>query len=183
MLFPPALRQLIQQLERLPGIGARTAQRLALYLIRRPDEEVRRLAESLVQARERTRLCQRCFFLSEGERCEICNDPSREADVICVVADPRDVVALERLEQYRGLYHVLHGLISPAEGVQPEDLKIARANRARACRAAPRGDSGDPCKCGRRCNRAVSRASDQATGSARHAHRLWDARRWRIGLR
>jgi recombination protein RecR len=124
MLFPPALRQLIQQLERLPGIGARSAQRLALYLLRRPDEEVRRLAESLVQARERTRLCQRCFFLSEGERCEICNDPSREADVICVVADPRDAVALERLEQYRGLYHVLHGLISPAEGVQPEDLKL-----------------------------------------------------------
>jgi recombination protein RecR len=124
MLFPPALRQLMQQLERLPGVGARSAQRLALYLMRRPEEEVRRLAESLVQARERTHLCQRCFFLSEGDLCELCTDPSREADIICVVADPRDVVALERLEQYRGLYHVLHGLISPAEGVQPEDLKL-----------------------------------------------------------
>jgi len=124
MLFPPALRQLMQQLERLPGIGTRSAQRLALYLIRRPEEEVLRLAESLMQARQSTRLCQRCFFLSEGELCEICRDPSRETDTICVVADPRDVIALERLEQYRGLYHVLHGLISPAEGIQPEDLKL-----------------------------------------------------------
>ena len=124
MQFPPTLRQLIQQLERLPGIGARSAQRLALYLLRRPEEEVARLAESMVQARARTRLCPQCFFLSEGDRCELCNDPSREADVLCVVADPRDVVALERLEQYRGVYHVLHGLISPAEGVQPEDLKM-----------------------------------------------------------
>lgn len=114
----------MQQLERLPGIGTRSAQRLALYLIRRPEEEVLRLAESLVQARQSTRLCQRCFFLSEGELCEICRDPSRETDTICVVADPRDVIALERLEQYRGLYHVLHGLISPAEGVQPEDIKL-----------------------------------------------------------
>lgn len=124
MLFPPALRQLMQQLERLPGVGARSAQRLALYLIRRPEEETRRLAESLILARERTRPCQRCFFLSEAELCELCSDPSRESEVICVVADPRDVVALERLEQYRGLYHVLHGLISPAEGVQPEDLRL-----------------------------------------------------------
>ncbi|MFN4032612.1 MAG: recombination mediator RecR [Fimbriimonadales bacterium] len=124
MLFPPALRQLMQQLERLPGVGARSAQRLALHLIRRPEEEVARLAESLVQARERTCLCQRCFFLSESKLCELCRDPSRETDTLCVVADPRDVVALERLEQYRGLYHVLHGLISPAEGVQPEDLKL-----------------------------------------------------------
>ncbi|MDW8106589.1 MAG: recombination mediator RecR [Armatimonadota bacterium] len=124
MLFPPTLRQLMQQLERLPGIGTRSAQRLALYLLRRPEEEVVRLAESLVQAHQRTRLCQRCFFLSEDALCEVCLDPSREADTICVVADPRDVVALERLEQYRGLYHVLHGLISPVEGVQPEDLKI-----------------------------------------------------------
>ncbi|MCS6923335.1 MAG: recombination mediator RecR [Fimbriimonadales bacterium] len=124
MLFPPALRQLMQQLERLPGVGARSAQRLALYLIRRPEEEVARLAESLLLARQRTRLCQRCYFLSEDELCELCRDPARETDTICVVADPRDVVALERLEQYRGLYHVLHGLISPAEGVQPEDLKV-----------------------------------------------------------
>lgn len=124
MLFPRALRQLMQQLERLPGVGARSAQRLALYLIRRPEEEVMRLAESLIHARQNTRLCQRCFFLSEGDLCELCRDPARETDALCVVADPRDVVALERLEQYRGLYHVLHGLISPAEGVQPEDLRL-----------------------------------------------------------
>lgn len=83
-----------------------------------------RLAESLIHARQNTRLCQRCFFLSEGDLCELCRDPARETDALCVVADPRDVVALERLEQYRGLYHVLHGLISPAEGVQPEDLRL-----------------------------------------------------------
>ncbi len=124
MLFPPSLRQLITQLERLPSIGPRSAQRLALYLLRRPEEEVAQLAHALIEARQRIRLCARCFFLSEQELCEICQDPHRDATQICVVADPRDVVSLERLEQYHGLYHVLHGLISPAEGVQPEDLKI-----------------------------------------------------------
>lgn len=124
MLFPPSLRQLITQLERLPSIGPRSAQRLALYLLRRPQEEVAQLAHALMEARQRIRLCARCFFLSEQELCEICQDPHRDATQVCVVADPRDVVSLERLEQYHGLYHVLHGLISPAEGVQPEDLKI-----------------------------------------------------------
>ncbi|GBC93022.1 Recombination protein RecR [bacterium HR15] len=123
-LFPPSLRQLIALLERLPGIGPRSAQRLALYLIRRPTDEVEQLASALIQARHQVRLCERCFFLSEQTLCEICQDPSRDANLLCVVADARDVVSLERLEQYRGLYHVLHGLISPAEGIQPEDLKI-----------------------------------------------------------
>jgi len=123
-LFPPSLRQLITLLERLPGIGPRSAQRLALYLLRRPADEVEQLATALLEARHRVRLCERCFFLSEQALCEICQDPTRDTSLLCVVADPRDVVSLERLEQYRGLYHVLHGLISPAEGIQPEDLKI-----------------------------------------------------------
>ncbi|MER3403412.1 MAG: recombination protein RecR [Armatimonadota bacterium] len=124
MVFPPSLRQLIAQLERLPSIGPRSAQRLALYLLRRPEQEVERLADALLNARRAIRLCEQCFFFSEQARCEVCQDPTRGPQQICVVADPRDVVSLERLEQYRGLYHVLHGLISPADGVQPEDLKI-----------------------------------------------------------
>lgn len=124
MVFPPSLRQLIAQLERLPSIGPRSAQRLALYLIRRPVAEVEMLADALCNARHNVRLCEQCFFLSEQNLCEICQDPTRDPQQICVVADPRDVVSLERLDQYRGLYHVLHGLISPADGVQPEDLKI-----------------------------------------------------------
>ncbi len=124
MVFPPSLRQLIAQLERLPTIGPRSAQRLALYLLRRPEEEVERLAEALLNARRATRLCEQCFFLSEQPLCEICQDPVRDRSTLCVVAEPRDVVSLERLDQYRGLYHVLQGLISPADGVQPEDLKI-----------------------------------------------------------
>ena len=123
-LFPPSLRQLITLLERLPGIGPRSAQRLPLYLLRLPTDEVEQLATALLEARHRVRLCERCFFLSEQALCEICQDPTRDSSLLCVVADPRDVVSLERLEQYRGLYHVLHGLISPAEGIQPEDLKI-----------------------------------------------------------
>ncbi len=124
MLFPPSLRQLIAQLERLPSIGPRSAQRLALYLLRRPEEEVALLANAILEARTRVRLCARCFFLSEQELCEICQDPQRDQSLLCIVADPRDVVSIERLGQYQGLYHVLHGLISPAEGVQPEDLKV-----------------------------------------------------------
>lgn len=124
MLYSRPLAALIAQLERLPGIGPKSAQRLAFHLLRQPDEAVEQLAEVLVNAKRTTRLCETCQSFSSTELCEICSDPRRDAALICVVADPKDVAAFERLNEFRGTYHVLHGQLSPMDGVGPDQLKL-----------------------------------------------------------
>jgi recombination protein RecR len=124
VIFSKALAAIVAEFEKLPGIGPKSAQRLALHFLRRPEEEVRRFAETLVEARSKIRFCRQCQAFSESDLCMICADPSRNPAQICVVADVRDVSALERLNEYKGLYHVLHGLLSPMDGVGPGDLKI-----------------------------------------------------------
>lgn len=124
MLFARPLAELIAQLEKLPGVGPKSAQRLAFHILRTPADDVRRLSESLIKARESLRLCEICQNVSEGQTCEICSDPRRDVYVICVVAEPRDIAAMERIHEYKGRYHVLHGLLSPMDGVGPEQLKV-----------------------------------------------------------
>ena len=115
--------RLIDEFAKLPGIGSKTASRLAYYLLRASREDATALAEAILQVKERIRLCSRCFNTTETDPCPICADPSRES-AICVVEEPLDVVALERTGQFRGRYHVLHGAVSPVEGIGPEQLKI-----------------------------------------------------------
>ncbi len=122
--FTRPLARLIDQFEQLPGIGPRTAQRLALHLLRQPEEKIRNFASALLEARTQVGQCQTCFHLSAEKECEICRNNAREKDLICVVADSRDLLALERTREYKGLYHVLGGLISPMDGVSPEMLHI-----------------------------------------------------------
>ncbi len=124
MLFAKPLAHLIAELEKLPGIGPKSAQRLAFHVLRLPVDDVRRLSESLSEAREKLRFCEVCQNVSEAEVCEICSDPRRDTHVICVVAEPRDIAAVERINQFKGRYHVLHGLLSPMDGIGPEQLKI-----------------------------------------------------------
>ena len=124
MLFARPLADLIAGLEKLPGIGPKSAQRLAFHVLRMPLDDVRRLSESLMRAREALRLCSVCQNVSESERCGICEDPRRDPNLICVVAEPRDTAALERVNEYRGTYHVLHGLLNPMDGIGPEHLKV-----------------------------------------------------------
>jgi len=116
--------RLINELSRLPGIGPKTAARLTFYLLRQPREQVLALAEALRDLREKVILCSRCFNIAESSPCAICRDEGRERSIICVVEEPLDVLAIERTGEYRGLYHVLHGAISPVEGIGPDDLKI-----------------------------------------------------------
>jgi len=118
------LARLIEQFERLPGIGPRTAQRLALHLLRQPEEQIQAFAEALLAARSQVGQCQRCFHLSAEPLCEICRNPERSNGQLCVVADSRDLLALERTREFAGSYHVLGGLISPMDGVGPEALNI-----------------------------------------------------------
>lgn len=124
MLFAKPLAELITELEKLPGVGPKSAQRLAYHLLRVPDHEARRLSESITNAKEKLKFCLRCQNISEHEECEICRDVRRNKTILCVVAEPRDIVALERINDFHGLYHVLHGLLSPIDGIGPENLKI-----------------------------------------------------------
>jgi recombination protein RecR len=123
-MFSPSVENLVAQLTRLPGIGSRTAQRLAFHVLQRPAEEALALAGALAEVKERVRFCSECGNLTEEERCAICIDARRDRTVVCVVEQPVDVVSLERTHEFRGLYHVLGGALSPLDGVEPGDLRI-----------------------------------------------------------
>ena len=133
-LIEPVAR-LIEAFSRLPGIGPKTAQRLTYHLLRAPDAEARILAAALVDVRDKVVFCERCFNISDEPLCPICRDPGRDASRLCVVEEPLDVLALERTAEFKGLYHVLHGAISPIDGVGPDRLKVrellARADEAK----------------------------------------------------
>ena len=126
---PAPLSRLVAELSRLPGIGQRTAQRLAFHILRAPDEETTALATAIREVKEKVGLCERCFNLAEGPLCRICADTSRDQTMICVVEEPADVIPIERTHEYRGLYHVLGGALSPIDGVDADDLKIAELVR------------------------------------------------------
>ncbi len=124
MLFARPLAELIAELEKLPGVGPKSAQRLAYHLLRVTDHEANRLADSIRNAKLKLRFCEMCQNISEHEQCEICRDMRRDNKTICVVAEPRDIAALERIHEYKGMYHVLHGLLSPMDGVGPDQLRV-----------------------------------------------------------
>ncbi|HZG66969.1 MAG TPA: recombination mediator RecR, partial [Herpetosiphonaceae bacterium] len=118
------ISRLIQEFNKLPGIGPKTASRLTFYLLRASNDQANALAEAIVEVKERTIYCSRCFNIATQDPCALCSNPNRETGVVCVVEEPLDVLAIERTGEYRGLYHVLHGAISPVDGINPEDLKI-----------------------------------------------------------
>lgn len=124
MFYSKPLAQLIEELQKLPGIGPKSAQRLAYHLLKQPAPEVMRLAKALTDAKEQIKFCSLCSNLSALDPCELCANPGRDPGLVCVVSEPKDLVALERTKEYRGRYHVLQGLISPMDGIGPEQLKI-----------------------------------------------------------
>jgi recombination protein RecR len=124
MDYPGPLARLIDELSKMPTVGPKTAQRLAFHILRLPPEEAQALAEAILDVKQRMRYCSVCFTITDVDPCAICASPTRMSAVLCVVEDPRDVIALERTREFRGRYHVLHGAISPLDGVGPDDLKI-----------------------------------------------------------
>lgn len=122
--YAPTISKLVQEFEKLPGIGHKSAQRLAFHILSLPRERVNALASAIMEAKDKTIFCSECFNLSDVNPCAICSSGKREKDIICVVESPRDVVAFERTREFRGTYHVLHGAISPMDGVGPENLKL-----------------------------------------------------------
>ncbi|HEX2359576.1 MAG TPA: recombination mediator RecR [Solirubrobacterales bacterium] len=124
-MYAGPVSRLIAELSRLPGIGQRTAQRLAFHILRADDEEALALAETIREVKEKVGACELCFNLAEGARCRICEDERRDRSLICVVEEPADVIPIERTGEYRGVYHVLGGALSPIDGIDPDDLRIA----------------------------------------------------------
>lgn len=123
-VMPPALERLIQDLSRLPGIGKKTASRLAMHIMRGPADEAKTLARDLAELHNDVRLCSHCYIFSETDPCKICSDHSRSREVICVVEGPDDLIAIEKTGAYHGLYHILHGLLAPMDGIGPEEIKV-----------------------------------------------------------
>jgi recombination protein RecR len=124
MIFAKPLAELISEFEQLPGIGPKSAQRLAFYVLKMPYDDVRKFSEVLLNAKSQLKYCKLCQNISDSDFCGICEDPRRHPSMICVVADPRDVIAVERTQAYKGFYHVLHGLLDPMSGMGPDRLKI-----------------------------------------------------------
>ena len=122
--YPEPVARLIDALQRLPGIGPKTAQRLTFYMLKRPTDEVRELGDALIAVKEKITYCRTCFNVTDEDPCRICDDPRRDDHVICVVEEPNDLLAMERTGEYRGRYHVLLGALSPLDGIGPDDLKI-----------------------------------------------------------
>ena len=128
-MYSAPIQDLIDEFGRLPGIGPKSAQRITFHLLRVPATEAERLAKAIVEAKQRVRFCHTCYNLSELERCEICSDDQRDGKVVCVVEDARDVIAVERTNEFAGKYHVLQGTINPIEGIGPEQLRITELMR------------------------------------------------------
>jgi recombination protein RecR len=124
MAYSDPIQRLVRELSKLPGIGQKTAARLAFHILRSPTEQARSLAVALVEVKEKIRLCSTCMNLTELDPCELCQDPARDRNTLCIVAHPPDLLAVERTGSYRGRYHVLHGVLSPLEGVGPDDLRL-----------------------------------------------------------
>ncbi len=120
----PSLAKLTEQFEKMPGIGKKSAQRLAFHVLSLSDEEARQFADSIIDAKKHIHCCCVCQNLTDKERCDICSDPARDRSTICVVEDPRDVIAFERTREFSGTYHVLHGVISPLDGIGPDQIKV-----------------------------------------------------------
>ena len=122
--YSPSIEKSIESFEKLPSIGNKTAARLAFYILDRPEEEVKEFVDAIINAKKNLKYCSKCFNISDTDPCEICSNPRRDQSIICVVEDVKDVVAMERTHEFNGLYHVLHGSISPMNGVGPDDIKI-----------------------------------------------------------
>ena len=123
-MYSPSIEKLIESFEKLPSIGHKTAVRLAFYMLNTSEQEANEFAESIINAKKNLKLCSVCFNISDNDPCELCSDSKRDKTKICVVEDVKDIIAIERIHEFKGLYHVLHGVISPMDGIGPDDIKV-----------------------------------------------------------
>jgi recombination protein RecR len=167
--FSPPVQRLVTELGKLPGIGGRTAQRLAFHLLRASQEDALALADAIREVKERIGLCEICFNLADGPRCRICADERRDASIVCVVEEPSDIIPVERTHEFHGRYHVLGGALSPIDGVDPEDLRIAELLARVAGVHAPAAPDGDG-QAGEGIREVVLATNPTTTGEATALH-------------
>ena len=135
MIYPKSIATLIEHFQKFPSVGPKSAQRMAFYLLRMPEAEIQKFAQAILDAKRNTRTCEVCFNLSSSSPCEICQNPKRDRSTICVVAETKDLIAIEKTNEFKGLYHVLQGLISPMDGIGADDIRIKELlNRLRVKR-------------------------------------------------
>ena len=127
--FPKSMTALIEEFSKLPGIGPKSAQRLAFFMLKSSDHDARKMADAILKVKESVRFCKLCNNLSDSDLCDICSNPSRQKDILCVVEKPNDVISIEKMGQYNGVYHVLLGALSPLDGIGPKDLKISELHK------------------------------------------------------
>jgi recombination protein RecR len=169
--YAPPVQRLVTELSKLPGVGSRTAQRLAFHILRSSGEHATALAQAIVEVKEKIRLCEVCFNLTDETRCRICQDSRRDHALICVVEEPSDVIPMERTHEYHGVYHVLGGALSPIDGVDPEDLKIAELfARVAAGGAAGLGAGAPDTGAGTAVREVVLATNPTTTGEATALH-------------
>ena len=147
MQYIAPLAKLIEQFRRLPGIGSKTATRLAYHVLEMEQEQVRNLSQALLEAKEKVGYCSICFNLTDCDPCQYCRDQERDGSIVCVVEGPQDVAAMERTREYKGLYHVLHGALSPLDGIGPDELRFKRVVGPVAKKSDQRSDYGDKSEC------------------------------------
>lgn len=165
--FAPPIQRLVTEMSKLPGVGNRTAQRLAFHILRASNEDALGLADAIREVKEKVGLCEVCFNLADEPRCRICQDTRRDRSLVCVVEEPSDVIPMERTHEYHGLYHVLGGALSPIDGIEPEDLKIEELY----ARVAPAGQSDTPVR------EVVLATNPTTTGEATALHIADELRR------
>jgi len=170
-MYEGVVQDLIDELGRLPGVGPKSAQRIAFHLLQAEPADVRRLADVLIEVKAKVKFCSICFNVSEDEQCRICRDPRRDPAVLCVVEEYKDVVAIERTREFRGRYHVLGGAISPIDGIGPDQLRIREPHHHR-------GDPRDRPQPRGRGHRDLSHPDAEAPRLARDAFGEWTAGRW-----
>ncbi len=181
--YPEPVARLIEALQRLPGIGPKTAQRLTFFLLKRPVDEVRELSAALVAVKERIVSCRSCFNVTDEDPCRICADPRRDDRVLCVVEEPNDLLAMERTGEFRGRYHVLLGALSPLDGIGPDDIKVRELLARLDAGGVDRGHPGHQSQRGGRGHRALPGQAPAAARRPRHAHRPGPARGRRSRVR
>ena len=180
--YPTSIRQVIRQLSKLPGIGEKTAERLAMYILRSSRSDAEQLARSIGELKDKVRLCTICFSLSEAEHCSICSNPSRDERLLCVVEQPADMVSIEKSGAYNGRYHVLQGALSPMDGIGPDAIRIKELIARIVGRRDSGSHSGHRHPCGRRGNGFLSSGPSGEISGQGHPHCLRGAHRRRLEI-
>lgn len=176
MIYPKSIATLIEHFQKFPSVGPKSAQRMAFYMLRMPESEVQKFAQAILEAKRNTRTCEVCFNLSSASPCEICTNPKRDRSIICVVAETKDLIAIEKTNEFKGLYHVLQGLISPMDGIGADDIRIKELLTRLASDEVKGSHTCASALCRRRSNKSLSYKINKTFWNYNLKNCIWTSR-------